>query len=164
MTLSGRAAVRNTLATWLTGVTIPTLNQVLTSFPKRINFQVNSQPGQLSRAASVIFIQSERESRIAVGGAHSGWKRIDYTVIVQVFHHSLERDSQDAMDNFDALIDAIKDRLRSDHNFGDPSEMLVWQGAEPAIDVAYGEPSPTEGGATETWAGIQFDVTQMIQA
>jgi hypothetical protein len=30
-----------------------TLNQVFTSFPKRINYQVNSQPGQLSRSAVV---------------------------------------------------------------------------------------------------------------
>lgn len=164
MALTGRAAVRDTLYNWLANGNINGLNQVHTSIPKRIDFKVGSIAGQLSRTAAVIFIQNEAESRIALGGAHNGWKRIDYTIIVQVFHHSMERDSQVAMDSFDLVIDAIKTRLRSDHNFGDTTGTLIWQGAEPSISVAYGEPITTDGGATETWAGIQFEVTQMIQA
>jgi len=54
--------------------------------------------------------------------------------------------------------------LRSDHQFGDPSGTLVWQGAEPVITVAYGEPMSNDGTSTETWATVRFDVTQMIQA
>ena len=162
--MAGRTGVRATLYTWLTGGSITGLNQIFTSFPKRINYQVNSQPGQLSRAAVVIFIQNERESRIAVGGAHNGWKRVDYSIILQVYQHSLERDAEDAMTAFDTLIDAIKTRLRADHNFGDTTGNLVWQGAEPAISTSYGEPATNQGGATETFAEIQFEVTEMIQA
>jgi hypothetical protein len=162
--LQGRAAIRLTLFNWLETGNIPNLNQIFTSFPKRINYQVNSQPGQLSRSAAIIFIQSETESRIAIGGAHNGWKRVDYSVIVQVYQHSMERNSEKAMDDFDILIDAIKTRLRSDHNFGDESERYVWQGAEPQINTTYGEPATNDGGATETFAEIQFLVTEMIQA
>ena len=163
--MAGRTGVRATLYNWLATGNITNLNQIFTSFPKRIDFQVNSQAGQLSRAAVVIFIQSERETRIAIGGAHNGWKRIDYSIILQVYQHSLERNSQDAMTSFDTLIDAIKDRLRADHNFGDTTGTLVWQGAEPEINCTYGEPASIEGSpATETFAEIQFDVTEMIQA
>lgn len=163
--MAGRTGVRATLFTWLSTGNISGLNQIFTSFPKRINFQVNSQAGQLSRSAVVIFIQSEREKRIAIGGAYNGWKRVDYSIILQVYQHSLERDSQTAMASFDTLIDAIKARLRADHNFGDATANLVWQGAEPEINTTYGEPSSVEGNpATETFAEIQFDVTQMIQA
>jgi hypothetical protein len=162
--LTQRAAIRATLFNWLQSGNIQNLNQVLTSFPKFINFQVNSSPGQQTRAAVVIFIQSEREERIAIGGAHNGWKRLDYTVILQVFQHSLKRDSQEVMDDFDILIDSIKTRLRQDHNFGDPTGNLVWQGAEPNINGTYGEPLSLESGATEIWAQLEFDVTQMIQA
>lgn len=162
--MAGRTGVRATLYNWLNTGNITGLNQIFTSFPKRINYQVNSQPGQLSRAAAVIFIQSERESRIAVGGATNGWKRIDYSVIVQIYQHSMERDPQLAMASFDTLIDSIKARLRADHNFGDPTGNLVWQGAEPEINTTYGEPATDNGGATETFAEIQFDVTEMIQA
>lgn len=162
--MAGRVGVRDTLYKFLANPPIPNLNVVHTSFPKRIQFQENSQPGQLSRAQAVIFIQSETESRIAIGGAQNGWKRVDYSVILQIFHHSLQPDSRKAMDDFDTLVDAIKTRLRSDHNFGDESGVLVWQGAEPIINGSYGEPATTNEGATETFAELQFDVTEMIQA
>ena len=160
----GRANLRSTLYNYLTGANIATLNQVFTSFPKRINFQVNATAGQLSRAAVVIFIQSERETRLAIGGATNGWKRVDYTVILQVFHHSMQNHSETAMSDFDTLIDNIKNTLRASHNFGDTTQVNVWQGAEPSIDCLYGEPVTSDNGATETFAEIRFDVTQMIQA
>jgi hypothetical protein len=162
--MAGRTGVRATLFSFLSTPQIPTLNQVFTSFPKRINYQVNSIPGQLSRAATVIFIASESETRLAIGGATNGWKRVDYTIILQVYQHSLERNAEEAMTAFDTLIDNIKTRLRSDHNFGDPTGVLVWQGAEPLINTRYGEPSTTKEGATETFAEIEFAITEMIQA
>jgi len=162
--MAGRADVRATLFNYIKGANIYQLNQIFTSFPKRINYQVNSKPGQLSRAAAVIFIQSEREKRIAIGGATNGWKQVDFTVVIQVFHHSLQRDAEDAMADFDTLIDNIKTTLRADHRFGDTTGNLVWQGAEPAIDCLYGEPVTSDNGATETFAEVRFDVTEMIQA
>jgi hypothetical protein len=152
------------LASFLATPQITTLNQVFTSFPKRINFQVNSVAGQLSRAAVVVFIQSENETRLAIGGATNGWKRVDYSIVLQIFHHSLQRNAEDAMTDFDTLVDNIKTRLRSDHRFGDATGTLVWQGAEPIINATYGEPATVAEGATETYAEIQFDVTEMIQA
>ena len=162
--MAGRVGVRDTLFKWLLNVNIKHLNQIFTSFPKQINFEINAVAGEMSRAAVVIFIQSERESRIAVGGPHSGWKRIDYTVVLQVFHHSLEPNAEAAMADFDVLIDSIKERLREDHNLGDSTGTLVWQGAEPAINALYGEPNTSDLGATETFASLEFDVTEMIQA
>lgn len=162
--MAGRTGVRATLASFISSPPITGLNQVFTSFPKRINYQVNSQPGQLSRAAVVVFIVAENETRLAIGGATSGWKRVDYTVILQVYLHSLERNAEDAMTAFDTLIDNIKTRLRSDHNFGDPTGTLVWQGAEPVIRGRYGEPATSNEGATEIYAEIEFDVTEMVQA
>jgi hypothetical protein len=76
----------------------------------------------------------------------------------------MERNAEDAMIAFDTLVDNLKTRLRSDHNFGDPTGVLVWQGAEPIINARYGEPSTTKEGATETFAEIEFMVTEMIQA
>jgi len=160
----GRSQLRSTLYSYLTGASIDTLNQVFTSFPKRINYQVNATAGQMSRAAAVIFIQSERETRLAIGGATNGWKRVDFQVILQIFHHSLQNNAEDAMADFDTLIDNIKNTLRASHNFGDTTQVNVWQGAEPIIDCMYGEPITSDNGATETFAEIRFDVTQMIQA
>ena len=164
-----RANVRSTLATFIQPPNVDGINQVFTSFPKRINFQVNALPSDLNRCAAVIFIESEREERLTVGGipgtnASKGWKRVDYTVAIQLFRHSQERNAEDAMTHFDTCVDNLKDKLRSDHRFGDDSGVLVWQGAEPAIDVSYGEPLSNDGTSTETWATLRFDVTEMIQA
>ena len=162
--MAGRTGVRATLTSFISNPPIPTLNQVFTSFPKRINYQVNAQPGQMTRSAAVIFIAAENETRLAIGGAHSGWKRVDYTVIIQLYTHSMHPNSEDAMTDFDTLVDNIKERLRSDHNFGDTTGNLVWQGAEPIIRARYGEPATSNEGATETYAELEFDVTEMIQA
>jgi len=159
-----RSVVREAVRAWIADAQITTLNQTLSSFPKRINFQEKSFPGQNSRAAAVVFIENENESRIAIGGASAGWKRVDYGIALQVFHHSLQRNAEDAMSDFDTLIDAIKARLRSgEHTLGVDNPNLIWQAAEPAIDVQYGEPLSNEGGATETWCAIRFTVTEMIE-
>lgn len=163
-TLTGRAAVRATLSNFISNPPIQNVNQIMPSFPKYINYEVNAQPGQLTRSAVVVYIADEYENRLAIGGAHSGWKRVDYTVILQIFCISFHRDSLTVMADFDDVVDNIKARLRSDHNFGDPSGNLVWQGAEPVIQARYGEPSTEKEGVTEIFAEIQFPVTQMIQA
>jgi len=162
--MAGRVGVRNTLAAFISNPPIANLNQVFTSFPKRINYQVNSQPGQLTRSAVIVFIAAETENRLAIGGATNGWKRVDYTVVLQVYTHSMHRNAEDVMNDFDELIDDIKTRLRSNHTFGDPTGNLVWQGAEPVINARYGEVSTTNEGASEVFAEIEFLVTEMIQA
>jgi len=168
-----RSTVREAVRNWIATAQINTLNQTLSSFPKRINFQVNAFPGQNSRAAAVVFIESEQEMRIAIGGvapmntggAGKGWKRVDYGIALQVFHHSLQRNAEDAMADFDCLVDAIKERLRAgQHTLGVENPNIIWQAAEPGIDVQYGEPLTNEGGATETWAAIRFTVTEMIES
>jgi len=166
-----RKVVREAVQSWIASAQIDTLNQTFTSFPKRIDFQTNSFPGQSSRAAAVVFIESEDEQRIAIGGVGNmpvgegfGIKRVDYSIALQIFHHSLQRNAQDAMDDFDELIDAVKTRLRQgQHTLGETNPNLIWQAAEPSISVQYGEPLTNEGGATETWCAIRFTVTEMIE-
>jgi hypothetical protein len=162
--MATRTQVRNQLTQFLQAGDYTSVNQIFPSFPKRINFQINSKAGQKSRAAAVVFIEDEVETRIALGGAKSGVKRIDYSVAVQLFHHSMENNAEDAMTDFDQCIDELKTQLRSDHQFGDTTGLIVFQGAEPALDVVYGEPVSNEGGATETWAAIRFQVSQIFNA
>lgn len=167
-----RKVVRQAVADWVSQAQITNLNQVLTSFPKTMSFQVNSFPGQQSRGIGVVFIENENETRIAIGGVADmpigegkGWKRVDYQVAFQVFLHSQQRNSEDAMDDFDNLIDAIKDRLRAgQHTLGELNPNLIWQAAEPFIDVSYSEPLVRDNGATDIWAAIRFTVTQMIES
>ena len=161
----GRKEARDAIATFIAPPNVDGINQVFTSFPKRIDFQVNALPSDVSRCAAVIFIESERENRLAIGGATNGIKRVDYSVAIQLFHHSMQRDAEDAMDDFDNLIDAIKERLRQgQHTLGEIDPNLIWQAAEPFIDVSYSEPLVRDNGATDIWAAIRFTVTQMIES
>jgi hypothetical protein len=57
-----RKVVREAVQSWIATAQIQTLNQVFTSFPKRIDFQVNSFPGQQSRAAAVVFLETKKNS------------------------------------------------------------------------------------------------------
>ena len=162
---SKRQEVRQAVGNWIAQGSIANLNQVFTSFPKRINFQANSSAGVATRAAGVVYIANERESRVAVGGAYSGWKRIDYAVEFQIFCHSMQNYAQDAMDDFDNIVDGVKDQLRAGgHRLGMTDGDVIWQAAEPDISVTYGEPKTNDGGATEIWAAVSFTVTQMIQS
>jgi hypothetical protein len=160
-----RQQVRQAVGDWVATATIPNLTQIYTSFPKRINFELNATAGQFSRAVGVVFIANETEDRVAVGGANDGWKRIDYNVEFQIFMHSMQSYAQDAMADFDDVIDGIKTQLRSGgHRLGKTDDDIIWQAAEPAISVSYGEPKTNDGGAVEIWAGINFIVTQMFKA
>jgi hypothetical protein len=159
-----RQEVRSAVGNWIAGANIPHLNQIFTSFPKRINFQANSTAGEQTRGAAVVFIAGEDESRIAIGGASDGWKRIDYDVQFQIYTHSVAQYSQDAMDDFDAIVDAVKARLRGGgHRLGMTDGDVIWQAAEDSIRVSYGEPMTNDGGATEIWAAVEFTVTQMFR-
>jgi hypothetical protein len=160
-----RQTVRTAVKEWVEAANIPHLNQVLVAHPKRINFQENSDAGEMTRAAGIVFIQGEQESRIAVGGASDGWKRVDYDVVFQIYTHSVEPDSQNSMAAFDDIVDAVKAQLRAGgHRLGETDGDVIWQAAEPSISVDYGEPKTNNGGATEIWAGINFTVTEMIRS
>lgn len=159
-----RQEVRLAVGDWIIAANVTNLNQIFYSMPKRINFQTNSSAGQMTRAAGVVFISGETESRIALGGASNGWKRVDYDVIFQIYCHSVENNSEDTMTAFDNIIDAVKTCLRAGgHRLNKPDGTIIWQAAEPGISVDYGEPLTNDGAATEIWAGINFTVTQMIQ-
>ena len=160
-----RQEVRSAVGTWIADAGIPHLNQVYTAHPKRINFQLNSTAGELTRAAGLVYISREQESRIAIGGAYDGWKRVDYEVEFQIFCHSVQALAQDAMNDYDQIVDAVKERLRAGgHRLGQENGDIIWQAAEPNISVTYGEPATNDGGATEIWAAISFTVTQMIRS
>ena len=162
-----RAEVRDAVVSYLRDAAIPNLNKIHTTFPKLAQLQENATAGQLFRAAAVVYIMSESESRIAVGGASSGWKRIDYDVDVQLFTEGFYPKAEDTMADFDALVDAIKDRLRSgDHRLGKTDGSVIWEAAEGtgSVSVSYGEPTMNDFGTVNGWVSIVFRVTQMIQA
>ena len=162
-----RAEVRDAVVTYIRDAAIPNLNKIHTTFPKLAQLQENATAGQLFRAAAVVYIMGEQESRIAVGGPSSGWKRIDYDVDLQLFTEGFYPKAEDTMADFDALVDAVKDRLRTGyHRLGKTDGSIIWEAAEGtgSVSVSYGEPTMNDFGTVNGWVSIVFRVTQMIQA
>jgi len=156
-----RATARDAVATWIAPPNVAGLNTVFTSWPKLIegaDFTADQPPGTASGTVAVVHIVHEDEQRIAFGGEHGGWKRVTYTITVQLFHRSLEPDAADAQDHLDAVVDALKERIRADRTLGSPD---VWQAAEESFTGDYGVPDLSND-AIETWASISFALTEML--
>lgn len=160
-----RQQVRGAVADWVRAANITNLNQVLDTQPKLSQPLIGSSAGQQSNAVGSVFISTEQEKRIAVGGPNNGWKQVDYGVVFEIAFFSIQQDAENVMVDFDTLIDAVKNRLRlGGHRLGLPNGDVIFQAAESAISVNYMEPLVYEDGGTEIRAAIQITVTQMISA
>lgn len=161
-----RATLRAGIQAWLSSQVVG-INTVYSAQPQLIPASAFYAPGTFgasSGCVAVIDILSETENRIALGGATSGWKRVDYQVGVQLFFRStapapLNQDAgQVAMAAFDTIIENLKLRIRADRTAGG----TVWQWGEGSLIGTYGE-MVAEGDARVAWAMIQTEVTEMTQ-
>lgn len=138
----GRQFVRQTVAAFFAPPAVVNLNTVYTAAPRRVMGQeyfAGAAAGTPSSAVAFPYVSDMERRRIALGGAHSGWKMVGYTVDLQVFFASNQLSAQAAEDDHDALIDAIVTRLESDRQLG------TVVGAAPYIFQA-GEGDPVTGG------------------
>lgn len=159
-----RQTVRESVAAFFAPPAVQGLNKVFTARPKRGEgtwYRYGQPAGTPSGAFAVVFIESEYEQRIAIGGEHSGKKRVFYTVRLDVYCHSVERHSEDAMAFFDTVIDGIKDRLRSDRRLN--NYPIIFEAGENELSGEYGDPvvSGTDG-STMMWGRVRFNVNEVL--
>jgi hypothetical protein len=158
-----RATVRSAVQTFFDPPAVSGLNAVYTSFPKRIpggDFRKGQPSGTKSGAVGVVHILTEREERIAIGGATSGKKWVHYTVELQVYCHSIETHAETAMDFFDSVIDGVKTHLRSDRWLNDYP--VIFEAGERELSGYYGEPRVLNDGASEIWGAVRFEVSEVL--
>lgn len=158
-----RATVRAAVQSFFAPPAVAGLNNVYTSFPKRIpgtDFRLGQPAGTKSGAVGVVQIVGEREERIAIGGATSGKKWVHYTVEIDVFCHSIETHAETAMDFFDTVIDGVKAHLRSDRWLNDYP--VIFEAGERSLIGLYGEPKVLADGASEIWGAVQFEVSEVL--
>jgi hypothetical protein len=153
-----RNSVRTGVAAYLTGVA--GLQTIFRAVPRQVAaLAYTPGAGNPSGAVGVVYIVAEREQRIA-----TGWKLVHYDVELHLFARSIEPDAQVAADWFDALVDAVKTRLRADHTLGG----RFWTAAEGNLteefDIVgtYGEPT-LDGTVIETWGSVGFHVLEWLQ-
>lgn len=158
-----RAQVRKAVAEFFAPPAIPMLGSIYRSVPKRVpgpEFRKTLPQGTHSGAIAIINLVNEREERIAIGGEHSGRKWVHYEVALEVKMHSIHKHSEDAMDDFDALIDAIKSKLRSDRRLA--NDGIIFESGERLLVAEYAEPEVMTDGSTIIWGVVRFEVSEVL--
>lgn len=162
--MGARSDARTAVADWLADAHI--VDKVHLTYP-RVAFDFNSYGAGPHRCHAVLFFEEEGELRIALGGATSGKKRIDYLVNLELYHRSNDPDPITAQDDFDRIVDAIKTRLRADRRLGDVTteSTVIWQAGEGGygIQCEFQRTNVMVGGEpVETMGVIRFEITQWI--
>jgi hypothetical protein len=164
-----RANVRAAVAQWFDPGAVPGLFAIHRAEPKIIPGSdygleaFGTNVGNGSGAYAVVHIADERETRIAIGGAHSGMKHITYDVALVIHFRSVKPDAIEAMDDYDTLIEAVKQRLRADRNLGQPTS--VWQAGSDPGDIHIQSDLPAQDdGSVYIWSVMEFKVIEEIFA
>lgn len=158
-----RATVRSAVVNYFAPPRVMGLNKVFSAQPKRIEgnwFRYGQPAGTPSGAVGIVHIISENEERIAIGGETSGKKWVHYEVEMQLFQHSIRQHSEDAMADFDALVDNFKEALRADRRLEDYP--VVFEAGEKSLVGEYGEPRVLNDGSTEIWGAVRFEVSEIL--
>jgi hypothetical protein len=163
-----RATVRAGIAAYLAPPAVTGINTVYTSYPKIIPaaaFFASSAIGAGGGAALVVHIVASPEMRKTSPAVAGGWKRVDHEVELNLFHRwvapsqTVGGDAMiDAMANFDAVIDALKVKIRADPTCGG----ALWQWGQ-EIDGRFGDPDLTANGV-ETWGALTLTASEWFQA
>lgn len=160
-----RQTVRAAVASYFAAPAVSGLNKVFTSMPKRIEgtwFRYGQPAGTKTGAVAFVHLVSENEERRSIGGEHAGQKWVHYEVELQIYCHSIQAHSEDAMADFDTVIDNVKALLRADRRLDDYP--VIFEAGEKYLDGQYGEPKVLGDGATEIWGAVRFEVSEFIIA
>jgi hypothetical protein len=172
----GRAFVRQTVAAFFAPPAVPGLYTVYRAEPKNIPgpaFFDGAPAGTASGAVAFPHIESQIEQRIAMGGPTSGWKMVPYDVALVVRFKSNRQESEDAVDDWDTILENIVDRLRSDRQLGTSAQQspTIFQAGEGDTfggeDIHVLSDLPKAMGTGQqivAWAAVRFKAIEMVEA
>jgi hypothetical protein len=187
-TTTSRKQVRDGIAAWFGGtyqdegrcwqggsLLINGLGTVRKAFPKRVNdndYFNGMVTGRNMGAFMVVEIGFDRESRDGIAGAPvldsqgniiaGGIKRDLYRVTLNVFHLSFKQLAEDAQDDVDQLVEAIKQRIRIDRTLGMPGVITQAGESSYGIQTTVAQPG-VSGEKTYCYFKVVFDVhTQFV--
>lgn len=152
-----RATVRAAVTAHLDGQ-VTNLNAVHSAKPRSWKTTENRYDGtQPSAAVGYVHIESVVDRRAATG------KRfLEYTVGLVFLFKSRRTDSEQMMDEFDELVEAIKARLRLRPPLG-VTDGTIFEAAEHLLEDLTDEPQK-KASHVAMWGVIRFDVSEWINA
>lgn len=162
-----RAIVRQAIADWLNAVAIDGLDEVKAGKVQVQAPQIRAD-GSPYRGLAYVLLGvhgANHEERIAMGGAYSGVKQIDYAATLMLHQWSADNDWITAQLAFDDTIDAVKGRIREGgRTLGRPDDILQAGEWTVGIDDQSTEPVALNGGTLYVVTEIYFQVTEVITA
>lgn len=124
-----RTTVRNAVANYLSGAGITGLSTVFAYPPKLTpegDFYQGSAPDHKSGAVVYVWINTQREQRIALGGFTNGRKMVSYEFVLDCYFRSTTPKAEDAMAENDAFIDSLIGEIRANRIANAPGVIFQW--------------------------------------
>jgi hypothetical protein len=120
-------------------------------------------------AVASVHLDRSEETRITLPWK-DGSKQVDHNVGLIIQYQYLipatfgQDEYEDAwVDGLDAIVDAVKERIRSDYTFNNPN--VIFQGGQTPNDIRIQRDVPIiDKGRVVSWNVIQFSVTEILQA
>jgi hypothetical protein len=169
-----RVAVRNAVASYLENANITNLTSVFPYPPKLTpegDFYNQDAPNHTSGAIIFLWIEAQRETRIALGGSVSGKKMVEYTFVLDCYFRSSEPKSEDASEMNDAFLDSLVDGIRANREAGTSNGVIfVWGegphngGADVEVTSYYPRRLASSQSVTQTYSNIRVMVLEEINS
>lgn len=120
-------------------------------------------------AVASVHLNRSDETRVTLPW-QTGSKRVEHAVGLLIQYQFLipadfsQGEAEDSwVEGLDTIIDGVKDRIRSDYTFNNPS--VVFQAGQNPNDIRIQRDVPIiDKGRVVSWNVIEFDVTEIIQA
>lgn len=162
-----RRAIRRALAAWLTAQHIQGLDHVYSSRPPEVDFTEYVTGTSSFRCDAYVFLASDEETRLTLTGpVLPTGKIIHYRAVFEVWHRVYElgdQDWADAEDDYDRIIEAIKDGLRAQGRTAGRPELIFSLGEfRSGITTQHALPEMLDGGTAQRNGTVEFEVTQTI--
>lgn len=114
-----------------------------------------------------VHINREGETRLVITGFPESGQQVTYHVGVVVLYEYLipsdEASPDDWVDGLDAVIAALKDRLRADPHLGTGPDGIVWSAAQEMNTLSITRDLPkSDGGFVRSWNVLEFEVTENV--
>jgi len=169
---SYRATARRAVAQWIEGQNIAGVQHVYPGLPATWNFDGYPAGGTRYGCLVGVRIPTDSEERVAyTGQTDPGGKMLHFDVILRVYHQSFVAyegdDTADIEDDYDRIIDALKDCFRSDGRDLNRPDVFLAVAETPRQQSFRGDhPDPfrIEGGALAREGTLSFTVTQYLPA
>ena len=162
-----RASIRHAVGTYLRSPQIAGVGTVFDSPPKISvagDAFENLPAGSPTGAVVYVEILQAQEIREALGGPVAGAKLVTYDLRIHLLARSSQAAAEAAMDDHDAIVDLILQRLRADRTLGTAGAILQAGEGAAGITVQTGMPKRTGTGNTHIWSLIDSQVQEWLVA